>query len=335
MGRKTSSSSLSSADSPGRPRLSSTIRQPPSPTSSSTYTSTSSAAAPDLLAAVRSGASLQQAAADLLETYQGPAATAALAALLQLLVSAAGSSAVVTPEMLEELEVEELVARVAAEEHMQAAAQGAEARKLRASMGELLGHLVAVTSNSALYDGRLIDLLVGLATSMSGCATRTVRHAGTLAAMEVMTALVGVARREGERQANAARQLEAEGRKAAKNRAADRLEVLRAMVAEARENTEELGQIMEHLYTSVFVLRCKDVAVEVRALCLEHLGGWVAELPGRFLEDSRLKYLGWFLNDPEPQVVTHDAEEFTEQRIRILSEEGDFRQTKFVFSLKL
>ena len=255
---------------------------------------------------MRSGASLQQAAADWLETYQGPATSAALAALVQLLVSAAGSSAEVTPEMVEELEMQELVAGVTAEEHLQeqAAAQGAEGRKLRASIGELLGHLVAVTSNSALYDGRMMDVLVGLATAMSGCATRPVRHAGALAAMEVMTALAGVRRREGERQANAARQLEAEERKNARVKAADRLEVLRTKVAEAKENLDELGHIMDHLYTRVFVLRCKDVAPEVRALCLEHLGRWVAELPARFLEDSCLKYLGWFLNDAEAQVVT-------------------------------
>ena len=101
-GYLSSSSSSSSVSSPGRPQLSSTVSGEPAP------------APQDLLEIVRSGtASLQQTAADWLESYEadpGPA----MVRLVQFMVSATGCTTVVTAEMVESLETHKLVEQVAA-----------------------------------------------------------------------------------------------------------------------------------------------------------------------------------------------------------------------------
>ena len=214
----------------------------------------------------------------------------------------------VTAEMLASLEPEEMVARVAdlgtfpEGGSFPITAPGTEGRRFRENFGELLRQLVSRSRLSILYDGRLMDQLLGLATTMSGVQVRVVRHTGTLAALHLVAALASVSQLEGEQEQTTVRQLEAETRKRPERRAADRLEVLQAKLEELAQNQQELTNMIEHLYKSVFVLRCKDSATEIRALCLEHLGQWLKVFPERFLDDSYLKYLGWFLHDPESQV---------------------------------
>jgi len=63
------------------------------------------------------------------------------------------------------------------------------------------------------------------------------------------------------------------------------------------ENREDLEQMINYMFQSVFVHRYRDVVEDIRCLCLTELGVWVTECPDLFLEDSYLKYLGWPLSD--------------------------------------
>lgn len=56
---------------------------------------------------------------------------------------------------------------------------------------------------------------------------------------------------------------------------------------------------------SIFVHRFRDIDPAIRALCIEKLGEWLVALPDKWLDDKRLKYLGWTLND---KVRTHTRE---------------------------
>jgi len=74
--------------------------------------------------------------------------------------------------------------------------------------------------------------------------------------------------------------------------------VLGTKLDEIAENITEIGNMLEFL-KPVFVLRVKDSAAEIRSLCLEQFGVWVAEHPTRLMDDSNLKYVGWSLYDTE------------------------------------
>ena len=138
--------------------------------------------------------------------------------------------------------------------------------------------VVVSSRNSILYDGVLMDLLMGLVTSLSSCVMRPLRHTGSLAALTLLPALAGVAVREAKQQELTGRQLEAEGRKRVESRAADRMEVLKTKLDEMAQNQEELDHIINYLFTSVFVLRCKDI----RSLCMQQLGAWIRDFPARW-----------------------------------------------------
>ena len=105
-----------------------------------------------------------------------------------------------------------------------------------------------------------------------------------------------------EQKSRSRRQLQLEERKSAEARAADRLEVLATKLKEVDENLTELATIIDFLVQSVFILRWKDVATEIRSFCMEQLGMWIQSSSSRFLEVSFLKYLGWALHDGESEV---------------------------------
>jgi hypothetical protein len=65
----------------------------------------------------------------------------------------------------------------------------------------------------------------------------------------------------------------------------------------------------------VFVHRFRDTDAELRILCMERLGDWLLQLPSYWLDDKRLKYLGWTLNDKvssaiQQQAAAHEARLF-------------------------
>ena len=128
------------------------------------------------------------------------------------------------------------------------------------------------------------------------------RYTGTLAALHIVTALASVETKLNEQKSKCRRQLQLEERKSAETRAADRLEVLTTKLKEVDENLIEVATIIDFLVQSVFILRWKDVATEIRSFCMEQLGTWIQTCPARFLEASYLKYLGWALHDREPAV---------------------------------
>ena len=117
-----------------------------------------------------------------------------------------------------------------------------------------------------------------------------------------MKALASVETKLNEQKSRSRRQLQLEERKSAEARAADRVEVLAAKLKEVDENLVEVATIIDYLVQSVFILRWKDVATEIRSFCMEQLGLWIQSGSTRFLQASFLKYLGWALHDRESEV---------------------------------
>ena len=99
-----------------------------------------------------------------------------------------------------------------------------------------------------------------------------------------MKALASVETKLNEQKSRSRRQLQLEERKSAEARAADRVEVLAAKLKEVDENLAEVATIIDYLVQSVFILRWKDVATEIRSFCMEQLGLWIQSGSTRFLQ---------------------------------------------------
>ena len=50
------------------------------------------------------------------------------------------------------------------------------------------------------------------------------------------------------------------------------------------QNQEELDHMINYLFTSVFVLRSKDTADDIRSLCMQQLGAWLRDFPARWVK---------------------------------------------------
>ena len=263
----------------------------------------------DLLEIVRNGrVSLRQTATDWLDLYSVNQSQAMLH-LVQLVFLATGFDVTITSSMLEGKEPYELMVEMETSDHLSDYVQislmvgdSREGRMFRDNFTGLLSQVVVRSKNSILYDNILMDKLIGMFVSMSSSNVRVVRHTGCLAALNIVTALVTVTKVQEEQHRNTKRQLEAEKRKGPASRAADRMEVLGDKMEEMEQNQTQLGEMIDYIFKSVFVVRNKDIADDIRTLCIHEMGVWLKECPERFLKDSYLKYVGWSLYDLDSQV---------------------------------
>ncbi|XP_069687444.1 cohesin subunit SA-1-like [Periplaneta americana] len=175
-------------------------------------------------------------------------------------------------------------------------------KNFRKNFSNLLQVLIKKCQNSIIYDQYLMDNVTSLLTAMSDSEVRAFRHTSTFAVLKLMTALVDVAITVSGNLENAKRQYEAEMGKERENRAIARLEVLKSTQCEMEENMEELHNILTFMFQAVFAQRYRDIAPEIRAICMEEIGMWIYKFPQHFLADSYLKYIGWTLYD-EVQMV--------------------------------
>ena len=263
----------------------------------------------DLLEIVRNGrVSLRQTVTDWLELYSVDQSKAMLH-LVQFVFFATGFDVTITSKMLEGKEPYELMVEMETSEHLSDHDQISlmvgdtrEGRKFRENFTAFLNQLVVLSKNSILYDNIMMDTMIGMFTSMSSSNVRVLRHTGCLAALHIVSALVTVSKVQEEQHRNTRRQLEVEKRKGPESRAADRMEVLSDKLEEMKQNQTELGEMMDYIFKSVFVLRIKDIAYDIRTICIHEMGVWLKDCPERFLNDSYLKYVGWSLYDLDSQV---------------------------------
>lgn len=60
---------------------------------------------------------------------------------------------------------------------------------------------------------------------------------------------------------------------------------------------EEIKNMLQYMFKSVFVHRYRDTLPEIRSVCLTEIGVWMLKFHQMFLDDSYLKYIGWTLHD--------------------------------------
>lgn len=82
----------------------------------------------------------------------------------------------------------------------------------------------------------------------------------------------------------------------------DKVERIRSQIEDLDIGLKEVYELIEGIFTGVFVLRYRDVSPEIRAMSIKSLGEWIKTSPTLFLDDSYLKYLGWMLSDKDSRV---------------------------------
>ncbi|KAM8794234.1 cohesin subunit SA-3 [Eudromia elegans] len=260
----------------------------------------------DLFEAIRGGrAAVETLVDEWLEGYKRDP-EAAFVELLNCFARACGCTGTVTLDMFRTLPNADIIERLAgtldetSSESPAGHPEGA-GRRLRGGLCELVVALVARGRHGAVLDGFLPGALAALLTGLAASPVRAFRHAGTLAALKLVTALVPVAVALGQLGDKNARQLEAERAKEPGRRAPERLEGLQEQRRELQEQQEEVETLMNAIFKGVFVHRYRDIVPEIRAACMEELGHWMRSSDA-FVTDGHLKYLGWTLHDKQPQV---------------------------------
>nr|XP_015218853.1 PREDICTED: cohesin subunit SA-2-like [Lepisosteus oculatus] len=175
-------------------------------------------------------------------------------------------------------------------------------KKFRSNFCEFVEVLVSQCQYNVIFDSYLMDTVISLLTELSDSGVRAFRHTCTLAAVKLLTALAGVALNLGVNIDNSQRLYEVEKVKAPSKRASPRVEKLEKKIDELQDRRQEIENMMDAIFKGVFLKRYRDVIPEIRAICMEELCLWMRLYSQVFLNDSYLKYIGWMLHDKQPEV---------------------------------
>ena len=137
---------------------------------------------------------------------------------------------------------------------------------------------------------------------MSNSHVRAFRHTGTLCAMKLMSALVGVALSVNKEIEDTSAQLDMERRKANNERSRDALEMLSDRKTVLENHQQEVEQFLNNIFKDIFIMRYRDICPEIRVICMDEISVWMRTFPKVFLSDQYLKYVGWLLNDKAKEV---------------------------------
>uniref|UniRef100_A0A3B4FY53 Cohesin subunit SA n=1 Tax=Pundamilia nyererei TaxID=303518 RepID=A0A3B4FY53_9CICH len=160
--------------------------------------------------------------------------------------------------------------------------------------------LVAQCQHGIIFDGYLMNTLISLLTELSNSCVRAFRHTCTLAAVKLLSSLVGVALSLSAGIENSQKLYEVQKTKTMRQKSAQQLEKVQRKIAE--EKRAEIESMMDIIFKGVFLKRYRDVLPEIRCVCMEELGLWMKLYSSVFLSDSYLKYMGWMMHDKVPDV---------------------------------
>uniref|UniRef100_A0A3P8RZM9 Cohesin subunit SA n=1 Tax=Amphiprion percula TaxID=161767 RepID=A0A3P8RZM9_AMPPE len=160
--------------------------------------------------------------------------------------------------------------------------------------------LVSQCQHSVIFDSYLMNTLISLLTELSNSYVRAFRHTCTLAAMKLLSALVGVALSLSVGTENSQKLYEVQKTKTVRQKSSQQLERIQKKITE--EKRAEVESMMDIIFKGVFLKRYRDVLPEIRSICMEELGLWMKLYSSAFLNDSYLKYMGWMMHDKLPDV---------------------------------
>ncbi|KAF7652393.1 hypothetical protein LDENG_00097680 [Lucifuga dentata] len=160
--------------------------------------------------------------------------------------------------------------------------------------------LVAQCQHSVIFDGYLMDALISLLTELSNSYVRAFRHTCTLAAVKLLSSLVGIALSLSVSIENSQKLSRVEKTKTVRQKGT--AQRIQKKITELQEKRAEVENMMDVIFKGVFLKRYRDVLPEIRSVCMEELGLWMKLYSSAFLNDSYLKYTGWMMHDKIPDV---------------------------------
>ncbi|XP_024919417.1 cohesin subunit SA-2 isoform X3 [Cynoglossus semilaevis] len=162
--------------------------------------------------------------------------------------------------------------------------------------------LVAQCQQSVIFDGYLMNSLISLLAELSDSCIRAFRHTCALAAMKLLSALVGVALSLSVGIENNQKLYQLQKTKPVRQRSKPQLERIKNNTSELQMKRAEIENMMDTIFKGIFIKRYRDVLPEIRSICVEELGVWMKLYNSAFLSDTYLKYMGWMMYDKIPDV---------------------------------
>ncbi|XP_034549022.1 cohesin subunit SA-2 isoform X2 [Notolabrus celidotus] len=162
--------------------------------------------------------------------------------------------------------------------------------------------LVTQCQHSVIFDCYLMNTVISLLTELSNSYVRAFRHTCTLAAVKLLSSLVGVALSLSVGIENSQKLSEVQKTKTMRQKSTLQLERIQKKITELREKRTEIESMMDIIFKGIFLKRYRDVLPEIRSICMEELGLWMKLYSSSFLNDSYLKYMGWMMHDKVPDV---------------------------------
>ncbi|XP_034042350.1 cohesin subunit SA-2 isoform X2 [Thalassophryne amazonica] len=167
---------------------------------------------------------------------------------------------------------------------------------------DFLSVLVAQCQHDVIFDSYLMNTVISLLAELSNSNIRAFRHTCTLAAVKLLSSLVGVALSLRVGIENSQKLYEVEKTKTTRQKGLAQLEKLQKKITDLQEKRAEIESMMDVIFKGVFLRRYRDVLPEIRSVCMEELGQWMKLYNSAFLNDTYLKYMGWLMHDKVPDV---------------------------------
>lgn len=151
--------------------------------------------------------------------------------------------------------------------------------------------IVAAHAAGILYsDETLMENLLVWVTSLSSSSIRPFRHTATAVALAIANTICGLTAEIGESIARTMKQKEGEQKKKKVNE--ERVDILQAKIVAEEERQKTLGNILEDIFSTVYVHRYRDVEPKIRVDCVTALGTWITTAPEMFFSGQHLDKIG-------------------------------------------
>ncbi|KAL8698613.1 MAG: hypothetical protein Q9224_001777 [Gallowayella concinna] len=167
----------------------------------------------------------------------------------------------------------------------------------RTTLTKFFSSLIRTAAKGGILysDLALIENFEVWVITMSSGANRPFRHTATVVSLAMESALCEVYSSLAENTAKTVRQKEGEKKKKPVNK--QRVASLAQKAADEERKTSLVDDMMETIFSAVYVNRYRDVDPRIRLDCVTALGGWITTAPDKFFTSNFLRYLGWVLSD--------------------------------------
>uniref|UniRef100_A0A7N5ZTU2 Cohesin subunit SA n=1 Tax=Anabas testudineus TaxID=64144 RepID=A0A7N5ZTU2_ANATE len=231
----------------------------------------------------------------------------ALLDLIGFFIQCCGCKGVVTAEMCQSKEDGDVMNKMVEELDEDSVEypltqSGPYGRWFHSEFCDFVSVLVNQCQHSVIFDSYLMNTLISLLTELSNSYVRAFRHTCTLAAVKLLSSLLGVALSLSVGIENSQKLSEVQKRKTTRQKNTPQLEKIQKKLKELQEKRTEIESMVDIIFKGVFLKRYRDVLPEIRSICMEGLGLWMKLHSSVFLNDSYLKYMGWMMYDKIPDV---------------------------------